>query len=206
MKHSRSGTVSPVKNRPRFIAFEGIDGSGKSTQARLLAHRFRETGIPVVLTSEPSDGVVGSKIKALTVRLPPEEEAHLFTEDRKDHLNRVIIPSLNRGEIVICDRYVYSSVAYQGARGLDPDEIIEINRSFALWPDVNFLLEVSVEIALTRIRSSRPDGFTPFETAADLAKVAKIYAELSDPSIVRIPGNAAPEEIHARIVSELDLR
>jgi dTMP kinase len=95
-------------------------------------------------------------------------------------------------------------VAYQGARGLDPDELIEINRSFALWPDVNFLLEVSVEIALARIRSSRADGFTPFETAADLEEVAKIYAELSDPSIVRIPGNTAPEEIHARIVSELD--
>jgi dTMP kinase len=157
-----------------------------------------------VLTSEPSDGVVGSKIRALTARLPPEEEAHLFTEDRKDHLNRVIIPSLNQGVTVICDRYVYSSVAYQGARGLDPDELIEINRSFALWPDVNFLLEVSVEIALARIRSSRADGFTPFETAADLEEVAKIYAELSDPSIVRIPGNTAPEEIHARIVSELD--
>jgi dTMP kinase len=197
-------TPHPSPPCPRFVVFEGIDGSGKSTQAGLLADRMRREGFSVVLTSEPSEGPVGALIKSLTVRPQPEEEAHLFTEDRRDHLRRVIIPALNGGSIVICDRYVYSSAAYQGARGVDPAAIIRENCAFALRPHVTFLLEISVEEGLARIGSGRANGFSTFEVREDLEKVAKIYSELSDPTIVRIDGLDHQERIHEQIVRTLN--
>lgn len=188
---------------PRFIVFEGIDGSGKSTQARLLADRMRKDGFSVVLTSEPSDGPTGVLIKSLTLRPKPEEEAHLFTEDRRDHLRRIIVPALNEGRVVICDRYVYSSAAYQGARGIDPATIIAENCAFALRPHVTFLLEIPVEEGLARIRCGRGDHFSTFEVKEELEKVVRIYSNLSDPSIVRIDGLGPQDRIHEQIVSTL---
>jgi len=188
---------------PKFIVFEGIDGSGKSTQAKLLADRMRRDGFSVLLTSEPSDGPVGALIKSLTSRPKPEEEAHLFTEDRRDHLRRVIIPALNEGRVVICDRYVYSSAAYQGARGLDPAAIIAENCAFALRPHVTFLLEIPVQEGLARIRSGRGDRFSTFEVEEELKKVAMIYSNLSDPCVVRIDGLGPQDRIHEQIVSTL---
>lgn len=193
----------PSSQCPTFVVFEGIDGSGKSTQARLLADRMRRSGLSVLLTSEPSDGPVGALIKSFTLRPKPEEEAHLFMEDRRDHLRRVIIPALNEGRIVICDRYVYSSAAYQGARGLDPSAIIAENCAFALRPHVTFLLEIPVEEGLARIRSGRGDRFSTFEIEDELEKVAGIYSSLNDPSIVRIDGLGSQDRIHAQIVSTL---
>jgi len=189
---------------PRFIVFEGIDGSGKSTQARLLADRMRRDGFSVVLTSEPSEGPVGALIKSLSVRPKPEEESHLFTQDRRDHLRRVVLPALKEGRVVICDRYVYSSAAYQGARGLDPADIIRENCAFAPRPHVTFLLEIPVEAGLARIRSGRADVFSMFEVREELEKVTKIYSSLSDPSIVRIDGLGLQDRIHEQIVGTLN--
>ncbi len=87
-----------------FIVFEGIDGSGKTLQARMLASRLERCGVWYLLTAEPSEGPVGRQIRALTFRLSPSEETHLFTADRRDHLERPIMPALARGQIVICDR------------------------------------------------------------------------------------------------------
>jgi dTMP kinase len=183
-----------------FIVFEGIDGSGKTVQAKMLAARLHECGIPCVLTAEPSGGPIGRQIRSLTSRLEPEEEARQFTADRKDHVERVIVPALAQGRTVICDRYVYSSVAYQGARGVDIALILKENSKFAIRADVTFLLEIPVDIALARIRANRSPDLSPFEKREDLHTVAALYRDLQDPSIRRIDGSLSPEAVQDHIV------
>ncbi len=179
--------------------FEGIDGSGKSTQVKLLAENLRQTGLTAVLTSEPSIGPVGRKIRSLVKRLAPEEEVELFTEDRKDHVKSLILPALHAGKIVICDRYYYSSAAYQGARGLDPLLIININREFAPQPDITFFLDLTPEAALTRITQGRQESLSPFEDLENLGKVAELYAFVRDSSFVIIDASQDPATVQASI-------
>lgn len=186
-----------------FIVFEGIDGSGKSTQARMLAERLHMAGMPVMLTAEPSDGPTGLLIKSFSTRPDPDEEARLFTRDRKEHVDTVILPALKEGRVVICDRYVYSSVAYQGARGLDPDEIISMNRSFAPDPDVTILLTVPLDTALARIQKGRENGFTSFEKRENLEAVDAIYRSLDNPAIHVVDANGSQDVVHERIMSIL---
>lgn len=189
-----------LKNNPWFIVFEGIDGSGKSTQARLLADKLHLADIPVILTAEPSEGPIGCLIRTLKTRPAPEEERQLFTQDRKDHISRVIAPALKNGISVICDRYVYSSVAYQGARGIDPRQILEENRTFALEPDVTFLLHIGVDEALSRIAKGRKEAFTMFEAKANLERVAAIYDALDDPHLRKIDATMSPEEVQREVL------
>ena len=189
------GTAPPppcsgTETKPCFIVFEGIDGAGKSTQAKLLARRLADLGIPVLLTAEPSDGPVGQIIRSLTTRLEAEEEARLFTEDRRDHVERVILPALLEGRTVICDRYVHSSVAYQGARGVDQAAILSAQSPFAPQPDVIFLLEIPADIALARIDSARRGRFSTFEVREDLEAVDAVYRSITDPVIRRIDGTS----------------
>jgi dTMP kinase len=192
---------SGTETKPCFIVFEGIDGAGKSTQAKLLARRLSDLGIPVLLTAEPSDGPAGQIIRSLTTRLEAEEEARLFTEDRRDHVDRVILPSLAEERTVICDRYVYSSVAYQGARGVDQAAILAAQRAFAPQPDVIFLLEIPADIALARIGSARRGGFSTFEVREDLEAVDAVYRSINDPAIKRIDGTSSSENIHSIIMA-----
>jgi dTMP kinase len=192
--------VKKPNKKPLFIVFEGIDGAGKSVQASMLADHFQAVGIPYILTAEPSNGLIGQYIRSLKVRPEPEEEAGLFTEDRRHHVQNVIIPALKRGDTVICDRYVYSSAAYQGARGIDPEKILAENRQFAAVPDLIFLLEVTVDMALSRIGCGRSDCFSPFEGRSDLEAVRAIYSGLSDPAIHRMDGSLPPDELHREIV------
>jgi dTMP kinase len=185
---------------PRFIVFEGIDGSGKTTQARLLAERLQDKGFLVTLTSEPSDGPIGRAIASLETRPSPEEEARLFIEDRRDHLERVILPALGAGQTVICDRYIHSSAAYQGARGLDPKEILRRNLVFARLPDLVLLIEVPVDLAMSRIASGRVDGFSTFEEVENLRAVNAVYERMSDPVIRRIDGSESVKQVHRRVL------
>ena len=189
-----------------FIVLEGIDGSGKSTQARLLADFFESRGILFILTHEPSDGIIGQKLRSLTSRLIPKEESRLFLEDRVDHVKTVIGPAMRAGQHVICDRYYYSSAAYQGALGLDPVEVLDHNRSIVPEPDVVFLMVVSVETALRRIGQSRLDGFSIFEKRKDLEAVSTIYDTFQDNVIKRIDGEQTESEVHKEIVNWLNLR
>ncbi len=182
-----------------FIVFEGIDGAGKSVQAKMLADRLQIDGIPYILTAEPSDSPTGRYIRSLKVRPEPAEEARLFTEDRRHHVQNVIVPALKRGDMVICDRYVYSSAAYQGARGIDPEKILAENRQFAA-PDLIFLLEVTVDMALSRIGFGRANRFSAFEGRSDLEAVHAIYGGLTDPAIHRMDGSLSPDELHREIV------
>jgi len=184
---------------PQFVVFEGIDGCGKTVQAEMLAGWLSKEGFRVLLTAEPSDGPIGMKIKSMDVRPAPEEEARLFTEDRRDHVGRVIAPALKEGRIVICDRYVYSSVAYQGARGIEPSSIIARNSSFAVPPDLIFLIEIPVDIALRRLRVGR-SAFSSYEERAALEAVDRIYRNLQDPAIRRVDGTGSAQSIHETIV------
>lgn len=187
-------------NSPRFVVFEGIDGSGKTLQARMLGESLSREGFSIVLTAEPSDGPNGKLIRSLKVRPSPEEEERLFTEDRRDHIARVIVPALKLGRIVICDRYFYSSVAYQGARGIDPAGIIARNLSFVVVPDLILLLEVPLDEALNRIKVGRPEGFSSFEEQEGLEAVDRIYRSLEDPLIKRIDGSGSPERVHESVL------
>jgi dTMP kinase len=207
-EESKGTVVTSVKceksrDNPLFIVFEGIDGSGKSTQAAMLADRLAGLGIPVILTSEPSDGPTGLVIRSLTSRPSPEEEERLFTEDRRDHVSRVVLPALAEGKTVICDRYVYSSAAYQGARGLDPATLIKRNMLFAPHPDVVFLLDIPVDVALQRISSTRDGSFSVFEARENLCLVNEIYRSMKDPAIHSIDGTLNQEEIHSAILHML---
>jgi len=185
----------------RFIVFEGIDGSGKTTQARLLAERLARSN-PVLFTAEPSDGPIGRRIRSMKERLEPLEEARLFTEDRRHHIERVIVPALNEGKVVISDRYVYSSAAYQGARGIPVADILAWNAAFAVAPDAVMLLDLPVDSALERIASNR-DKLSLFEDREYLERVAAIYLSLDDPLIVRIGALGDIKEIHKKIVVAL---
>ncbi len=186
-----------------FIVLEGIDGSGKTTQARLLADKLRKNGFDVVLTSEPTDGPMGKKIKKLKARLSPQEETELFTEDRKHHVSNVIIPAVNAGRIVVSDRYYYSSAAYQGALGLDPISIVETNLAFAPKPDVTFFLELSIETALERIIHNRNACLSPYETMENLKKVKEIYFIVMDSSFVNVDAENDIQTVHCRIWSHV---
>lgn len=190
-------------NGPLLVVFEGIDGSGKSTQARLLAERLEKQGVGVVLTSEPSTGTIGKVIRSLRERPSLEEEIQLFTEDRRDHVQTFIRPALERGLVVICDRYIYSSAAYQGARGADPQSIIIRNLSFAPAPDIIFMLDCSIDTCLARISRGRPLGHSLFEIRENLQAVEEIYRGLRDSLIRRIPAEGSIAEIHERVMDAL---
>ncbi|MGC8603492.1 MAG: dTMP kinase [Desulfomonilaceae bacterium] len=188
-----------------FIVFEGIDGSGKTTQARLLADFLESRGILFVLTREPSDGAIGKQLRHLTSRLTPEEESVLFLEDRLHHFETLIGPALKAGKHVICDRYYYSSAAYQGAQGLNPDAILNKNRSVVPAPDIVFLIRVSVETAIMRIGKSRLAGLSVFEKTKDLQTVSAIYDSFQDPIIKRIDGEQTISKGHMQITNWLRL-
>jgi dTMP kinase len=194
--------ATPPAGRGKLITFEGIDGSGKSTQARLLADALRLLDIPVLLTAEPSHGPIGRKIRRMSARPDPEQELELFTEDRKHHVSRVIEPALNNELIVICDRYVHSSIAYQGAQGIDPERIRLLNESFAVPPDRVFLLRIPVESALERITVGRAQGCSIFELRESLQRVSDIYNRLDDRNITAIDGARPRESIHEEILRE----
>ena len=186
----------------RLLAFEGIDGSGKSTQARKLAEYLRAQGREVLLTREPTDGPWGRKIREARFkeRLSPEDELHAFIEDRKQHVTEEIAPALARGAVVIIDRYYYSTAAYQGARGLDPQQLLATNRAFAPKPDVVVLVDVTPEQALQRI-SSRGERQDLFETKAALTAVRENFLQLSkEPHFVVVDGAGDEATVFQRVL------
>jgi dTMP kinase len=187
-----------------LIALEGVDGSGKSTQAKLLAAALKARGREVVLTQEPSGGAYGAKLRhylqGATRHLSPEEELKLFMADRREHVEQVIKPALAAGHVIITDRYYYSSVAYQGALGLDPARILAMNEALAPRPDLVFLLTLSPAQALNRLAECPGRGRQVSEVRGYLEGVAAIYASLADPHIHRVDASAPPEEVHAALL------
>ena len=140
-----------------FVSFEGLDGCGKSTQARLLAQALEGEGVDVVLTREPGGTPLGEQIRDLVLHgdhVAPWAEAALYVAARSQHVDQVIRPALERGATVVCDRYLDTSVAYQGAgRGLGVDVVLELNLRAVggLLPDKTVLVEIDAETALARV-------------------------------------------------------
>ena len=186
-----------------FIVLEGIDGTGKSTQAGLLAEWFRSRGREVVASREPTDGPWGRQIRstALTGRLSPQDELELFLKDRREHVEQLIAPALAAGKVVILDRYYFSTMAYQGARGFDPAEIRRQNEVFAPRPDLLFILDLDVDTALSRI-GGRGDTANEFEKRDALAKCREIFLGLKEEPFVHVVStDEGPESVQAAIRS-----
>ena len=184
-----------------FIVFEGIDGTGKSTQVGLLAETLRARGREVITSKEPTDGPYGTRLRqsAETGRLSAQEELNLFHRDRKEHVETLIKPALARGAVVILDRYFFSTMAYQGIRGFDPAEIRRINEEFAPLPDLVFILELDLDTALSRI-GVRDGQANEFEQRDALQKCHDVFASLDDDFIHRIDADQTPAEVHEAIV------
>lgn len=183
-----------------LIAFEGVDGAGKTTQLRLLADALRAAGREVVTTKEPTDGPIGRRIRqtAQTGRLPPEEELALFLADRREHVDGLVRPALARGAVVLVDRYFYSTAAYQGARGLDPADILARNLAFAPVPDLVLLLELPPEDGLRRVRG-RDGAENLFERLEDLRATDAVFRTLERPEITRIDARPEPASVHRAV-------
>jgi dTMP kinase len=184
-----------------LVAIEGIDGAGKTTQAKRLADVYRSDGFTVVTEKEPTDGPWGQRLRASAIsgRHDPEEEANLFIEDRRDHVERIIGPALEAGSIVIVDRYFLSNVAYQGARGVDPEGVLRRNEEFAPAPDVAVILEIDPEVGAARIRA-RGDTQNHFEGVESLRQVAAQFAAIQRPYIQVIDGAKPIETITNEIL------
>lgn len=190
--------------RGRLIVFEGIDGAGKTTQARRLVAHLAASGVPALYTKEPTDGPHGRRIRATATagRLPAEEELALFVADRREHVATVIEPALARGTTVIVDRYYLSTAAYQGARGLDPARILEQNEAFAPPPDVCFLLDIDPAAGVARVRGR--DGVeNHFEQQAALERCRAVFLTIDRPWLVRLDGALGEDALAAEIIARL---
>lgn len=183
-----------------FLAIEGIDGAGKTTQARVVAERLRSVGLAVVTSKEPTNGDWGRKIResAETGRMAPDEELEAFLKDREEHVDNVIRPSLDRGEVVIVDRYFYSNAAYQGVRGLDPEDILDRNAVFAPTPDLVVVLDVAPEVGLARVRE-RGDKANTFEQLELLEASRSVFRTLTGDHIAFVDGTM-PVEVVTRTI------
>jgi dTMP kinase len=178
-----------------FICIEGLDASGKTTHAHLLVRSLRRRGFDAVYTTEPSRGKIGRFVRRHILerkkRVPSVMEALLFAVDRVDHVEEEIKPALEEGKIVVSDRYVYSSLAYQGAAGLDLKWIQEINR-LALPPDLAIYMDVPPEIVVKRMKRKR----SVMENMETQKRVREVYMKfVENGQLVPIDGNRAKDEV-----------
>lgn len=186
-----------------LIAVDGIDGAGKTTLAHALGAALGESGVPVTVSKEPTAGPWGMKLRtsALHGRLSVHDELKYLVLDRRQHVEELIAPSLERGEIVILDRYFPSTVAYQGAAGLPVDELMDAN-AFAPRPDLLALLDVDPAIGLARIRS-RGDMPNYFETLDNLERCREIFLSLGDLPYARVvDASKSPSEVFNEVFAQ----
>ena len=186
-----------------LLAFEGIDGAGKTTQARRLEATLREAGYPVLYTREPTAGPIGQRLRGLIAAgrgtLSSEEELDLFVRDREEHVAAVIRPALARHQVVLLDRYYFSTMAYQGALGLDPEGIRRVNEAFAPRPHLTFILDLPPAAGLARIRGARAIGTDTFEREGYLERVRAIFSGLGGPDILHLDATQPTGVVAARI-------
>lgn len=171
-----------------FIVIEGLDGSGKTTQAKLLAAKLRQSH-RAMYTQEPSKGKLGKFIRNRILygekRFPTTIEALLFAADRLEHVQNEVFPALTEGRVVVSDRYVYSSLAYQGSAGLSLEWIETINEH-ALKPDIALFIDVDPEAVQVRLKSRK----SVMENLETQRKVSEIYQKFIEKGeLTRIDGN-----------------
>jgi dTMP kinase len=192
-----------------LIAFEGGDGSGKTTQLARAAATLRAAGCDVLTTSEPTQGVHGRLIRKMARsgdHLPPVEELSWFIRDRREHVSELIAPALAAGRIVLTDRYTLSSVAYQGARGIDPHEILrDAEEAFPL-PQLALVFEVDPAVGLERVRKRGSVAEPVFEEQKLQERVAAIFASLDRPYIARVDGSRDIKTVEAEVTALLRTR
>ncbi|MDP2704104.1 MAG: dTMP kinase [bacterium] len=194
------------KENARFIVIEGIDGTGKTTQAKLLADELKKRSREVVLTKEPTnDTEPGKKLRRALrkeISLSEKEFQILFTEDRKEHLEKVIIPSLQKGNIAVSDRYAFSTIAY-GSEGCDPAWLTKINENFPL-PDLTLLIQIPLEESLKRI-GRRGEEAEVYEEEEKLKHIQNAYKKLAKtfPGFKIIDGSGTIQETHKKIMRQV---
>jgi len=196
--------ISAWRNEPEMklkkgllIVLEGIDGSGKTTQARLLVGALRRAGLEALSFREPTRGRWGREIRKKARRpdsLTPEEELTLFLKDREEDVARNILPSLRRKKTVILDRYYFSTIAYQGAKGISRERIRRLNERFAPRPDLVFILDVDPGRGLGRIKG-RPKKEPLFERKNYLARVRRIFRTFRGRKFIHLDGTRDKKEL-----------
>ena len=185
-----------------FICIEGLDGSGKSTQAELLTKKLCQAGYNAVFTAEPSQGKIGKFIRKRLFeqeRMPTTAEALLFAADRIEHIQNIVLPALKEGKIVISDRYVYSSLAYQGSAGLNLDWIESINAN-AQKPDLSLFIDVAPEIVLERLKRKK----SVMENLQTQRCVREIYQKYVEKGMLkRVDGAKSTNEVLDALYTEV---
>lgn len=192
--------------RGKLIAFEGIDGCGKSTQLELLAGVLRARGLAVVTTREPTSGEHGRRIREMAQSgqpVVPEEELRWFVQDRRVHVRELILPALESGAHVLCDRYYHSTVAYQGARGHDPWQLLAAAEAEFPVPDRTLWFALPAADGLERVRARGATAEPVFEQLDFLERVGEIFAALAErrPAIARIDASGSEAEVAAQVAA-----
>jgi dTMP kinase len=206
--------VSTIDLKGKLIAFEGIDTSGKSTQARRLVKRLIDAGHSVVSTGEPGGTPIGNSVRSILLSrqhesLLPFSELLLFIVSRAQNTHEVIVPALQEGKTVVASRYRMSSAAYQGyGRGMDLDLIQELNETAAcgLHPDITFLIDIPAEVAVQRKRTEQDR--IEIESMEFHRRVRQGFLELAegDPNAIVIDGDRSPDEITEDVAQHLRAR
>ena len=212
--------ADPITRRGRFVVLEGPDGAGKSVQARLLAERLSDRGLPVTLTREPGGTPLGEQVRQILldpsdIARGPIADALLFNAARSQLVGEVIVPALERGDIVVCDRYATSTMAYQGyGSGVDRKVLSTIQHwvTGGLLPDLVVVIDVPVEVGLARRDAGSTTELTRFEDDQrhDLAfhqRVRAGYHEMAglDPERwVVIDGSGKPDEVAEEVSRVVD--
>jgi dTMP kinase len=192
------------KTHGKFIAFEGLDGSGSSTQAELLANSLKKMGHKAYTTKEPTNNLIGGLIRGTLTKdwsASPECLQLLFAADRAHHLDRTILPVIDKGNFIISDRYFFSTIAF-GSIAIDKKWLTQINSRFIL-PTLTFLIKVSPVECIKRIGKNRAQ-FELFEEKEKLQKIWRTYAMLAKDKknkIIVINGERSIETISTEILS-----
>ncbi len=180
-----------------LIVLEGIDGAGKTTQAKLLLRRLNREGYSAAYFREPTRGRWGREIKRLA-KMPacvtPEQELELFVEDRRENVDRNLRPALADKKVVVLDRYYFSTMAYQGAKGLDPARIRRIHEKFAPRPDLVFLLDLGARKGLARIAGRRTKDLL-FERERYLGRARSIFNGLKGRMFIPVDASQPVEAV-----------
>jgi dTMP kinase len=196
-----AGGLGELERRGFFICVEGLDGCGKTTQAKILVRKLRRMGYNTVYTAEPSHGKIGKFIKRYCLhgekRVSSIVEALLFAADRYEHVENEIIPALKDGKIVVSDRYMYSSLAYQGAAGLSLDWIRRVNEH-AVTPNLAIFIDVEPDTVIQRLKPKK----SVMENLETQRKVRKVYMKfVENGELAKVDGNKSKEEVAKEILS-----